>query len=93
MNRRERSPLVRIVNALCALVFIASCVVMFVWGVSVAALSGAALAFCCIAAPVAFAGEGFLDIVVGTLEVFVDAVVDAIIGVFEAISDLFSGIG
>lgn len=93
MKRKERSVLLRIINALSALVFAASCLVMFVWGVSVAALSGAALAFCCIAAPVVITGEGLLEVVVGTLETFADAFMDAVIGVFEAISDLFSGVG
>ena len=93
MKRKERPVLLRIVNAISAVVFVLSCIFILIWGVSLAAVSGTALAFCCIAVPVAFTGEGIVEISLAILEALFHAVVDAIVGIFEAISSAFSSIG
>lgn len=93
MKRKERPVLLRVVNAISALVFAFSLVFMLVWGVSLAVVSSAVLAFCCIVAPIAVAGEGLLEILSGSMEALFHAVIDAVVGIFEAISNAFSSIG
>lgn len=93
MRRKERPILLRIVNAISAVVFVLSCIFMMVWGVSFAAVSGTMLAFCCIAVPVALTGEGIAEISLAIIEALFHAVIDAVVGIFEAISNAFSSIG
>lgn len=89
MRRKERPVLLRIVNAISAMVFMLSCIFIMVWGASLAAVSGTVLAFCCIAVPVAVTGEGIAEISLAIIETLFHAVVDAVVGIFEAISNAF----
>ena len=93
MKRKERPILLRILNAISAVVFMLSCIFILVWGVSFAAVSGAVVALCCIAVPVALTGEGIVEISLAIIEALFHAVIDAFVGIFEAISNAFSSIG
>lgn len=93
MKRKERRLLLRIVNAIASLVLVVSCLYVFFWGVSAAAIAGAVVAVCCVGAPIVVAGEGAIEILVGVLEALSHAVIDALIGIFEAVGNAFSSIG
>ena len=92
MKRKERNLLLRILNAISAVVIMISTIYIFVWELSVFALAGVFVPLCCIAAPASIAGEGALEIVFGITEALLHAVVDAVIGVLEAIGNAFSSI-
>lgn len=91
MKRKERKLLLRILNAISALVIVFSSIYMFVWELSVLAVAGVFVPLCCIAGPASVAGEGAVEIVLGITEALLHAVVDAVIGVLEAIENVFSG--
>ncbi|BCD98195.1 hypothetical protein [Marinagarivorans cellulosilyticus] len=90
MKRKERKLIFRIINAISSLVLLFSCVYLYFWGFSVAVVAGAVVALCCVAAPVALAGEGAIEAIVGVLEALCHALVDAVVGIFEAIGNIFN---
>ncbi len=93
MKRKERKPLYRILNAISSLVLIFSCVYLYFWGLSFVAIMGAFSSVCCIGGPVAFAGDGGIEIIIGIAEALLHALIDAVIGIFEAIASVFSSVG
>jgi hypothetical protein len=56
------------------------------------AVTGAVVAACCIAGPVVVAGEGAIEIFVEITQTLLHAVIDALIGIFEAIGNALSSI-
>ena len=90
MKRKERKILFRIVNAISSVVFLISFVYILFWGISVAAISGATLAVCCIVGPAAMGGATALDVMIAVLEALLHGFTDAILGIFEAIGNIFS---
>lgn len=92
MKRKERKLLFRTINAISAVMMVVSSVYIFLWELSVFSLAGVFVPLCCIAVPVSMAGEGSLEVVFGIAEAFLHAVVDAVIGVLEAIGNAISSI-
>lgn len=93
MKRRERKVLFRVVNAISSIVLVASAAYLYFIGISVLAVSCIVISLCCIGAPVVTAGEGVLEVFVGFAEALFHAVIDAVVGIFEAIGNAFSSIG
>ena len=93
MKRKERKLLLRIINAISSVALVISSIHLYFWGLSIAAVSGVVVAACCIGGPIVVAGEGAVEVFMGLVEVLFHAVIDALIGIFEAIGNAFSSIG
>lgn len=93
MKRKDRKLLFRVVNALSSIVLVVSCVYLLFWGLSAAAITTAVVSVCCIGGPVVMSGESTLEIILGIFEALFHAVIDATIGIVEAIGNALSSIG
>lgn len=92
MQRKERRLLFRITNAISFMALVISCIYLFFWGLNAAAITGVVVAICCIGGPIVVAGEGVIEILLGTLEALFHAVIDTFIGIFEAIGNALSSV-
>ena len=92
MKRKERKLLLRILNAISAVVMVFSSIYLFAWEFSMLALAGIIVPLCCVAWPASIAGEGVIQIVFGVAEALLHGVVDSVIGLVEGIGSAFSSI-
>lgn len=87
MKRKERHIVFRVFNAISAVISIISCIYIFIFELSMFAMAGFLLPLFFISTQAVVAGEGVVDILFGTIETFFHAVIDAVIGILEAIWD------
>ncbi|MFT6449114.1 MAG: hypothetical protein ACJAW8_001471 [Oleispira sp.] len=92
MKRKERKLLLRILNAISAVVMAFSSIYLFAWEFSMLSLAGIIVPLCCVGWSASIAGEGIVQIVFGVVEALLHGVVDAVIGLLEAVGSAFSSI-
>lgn len=88
MDKKERPVGLRVLNALCATVLVFSGLYILFSGFQAVAVAALVCAAVAVATPVMVTGEGGLEILTGIL----DAFLDGIMGIFEAIASFISGL-
>ena len=88
MSKKQRSGIVRALNAVCAMVLVVAGLYVVIAGFQIAAVVALVCATAGVATPVLLSGEGILEVVSGIF----GALLDGLMAVFEAILDIFSGI-
>lgn len=89
-NKLEKSKLLRVLNSLCAALFMGAAIYIVVMGFNSVAMAAIAISVAGAAAPLVQSDEGIWEIVVGTFEAMIDGVVAVVEGIASAIASLFS---
>ena len=87
-NKQKRHTGIRVLASISSLVIIISVVYMFVAGANLASSLILMSALGGLAGPAVVAGDGFLDIIGGFFEIFLEG----ILSIFEGIAEIFSSI-
>ncbi len=93
MRRKDRKVIFRVINAIALIAFVISVVYIYFVGFSFLAISSVIASLCCIGGPVVVAGESAPEMIFEFFEACLHAIIDAVIGIFEAIGNAFSSIG
>lgn len=89
MDRKKRRPIaLRALNSLCVIALVGAAGWVFAEGFRLASSLVLAAAILAIAGPVVVASDGLAEVLTGLLE----ALVDGVVAIFEAIASLFSGL-
>lgn len=89
MARRKRRPIaLRALNSLCVIALVVSIGWVFAEGFRLASSLVLTVAILAVAGPVVVASDGLVEVLTGLLE----ALVDGVVAILEAIASLFSGL-
>ncbi|MCH8499188.1 MAG: hypothetical protein LAT63_11985 [Marinobacter sp.] len=88
MAKKTKSPLVKLVNAVCSLALFVSIAYLAIAGFSITVASTLAVACMGLAGPAVVGEHGILEM----LTAFVEAVVEGVVAVVEAISSVISAL-
>ena len=88
-NREDKPTWMRILSSVASLMLIGSLVFILVAGFNLYVASVLTTGGIGLAAPSIGSAEGFLDMIIGFFEAFIEGIMEIIFGIFEAITSIF----